>query len=49
MEYAVEDSGGMIPRFIQIGTGRKHRHRQHAGLISLILFSQNKESRLKLF
>jgi predicted lipoprotein len=44
-----------VPSFIEIGSGiqmlmgRNHRqpHRQHGDSISLLSFSQNKESRLK--
>jgi hypothetical protein len=53
MKYAVEmGSGAMIyiPSFIKIG-GRgftdKQAHRQHGDRINLLLFLQNKESRLK--
>jgi hypothetical protein len=44
------------PSFIKIGSGiqkligddtQTHKHRQHCDLISLLLFFQNKESRLK--
>jgi hypothetical protein len=57
MKYAVEmGSGAMIciPSLIKIGSdiqkliGGIHRHRQHGDLISLLLFFQNKESRLKM-
>jgi hypothetical protein len=50
-------SGAMIyiPSFMKIGLniqklirGNIQTHRQHGGLISLLLFFQNKESRLKL-
>jgi hypothetical protein len=56
MKYAVEmDSGAMIyiPSFVKIGLRIQklirgiHRHRQHGYCISLLLFLQNKESRLK--
>jgi hypothetical protein len=57
MEYAVEmGSGAMIyvPSFIMIGSGTQklvrgdtQTHRRHGGLISLLSFFQNKESRLK--
>jgi hypothetical protein len=56
MKYAVEmGSGAMIctPSFIKIGSaiqkltgGDSHTHRQNDNLISLLLFFQNKESRL---
>jgi hypothetical protein len=49
-DEAVEmGSGAMIhtPGFIKIGSGIQKRHRQHGDLISLYLFFQNKESRLK--
>jgi hypothetical protein len=57
MKYAVEiGSGAMIyiPSFIKIDSGiqkfigRIHRHSEHGDLISLHLFFQNKESRLKI-
>jgi hypothetical protein len=55
MKYAVEmGSGAMIPSSINIASGiRKliggntQTHRQHGDIISLLLFFQNKESRLK--
>jgi hypothetical protein len=54
MKYGVEmDSDAMIniPTFIKIGSGIQKLmvggiHRQHNDLISLLLFFQNKESRL---
>jgi hypothetical protein len=55
MKYAVEmGSGAMIyiPSFIKIGSGIQKLigriHRKHGDLISLLLFLQNKESRLKI-
>jgi hypothetical protein len=57
MKYAAEMGLGAmiyIPRFITIGsgiqkmiTGDTFTHRQHGDLLSLLLFFQNKESRLK--
>jgi hypothetical protein len=54
MKYAVDmGSGAMIyiPSFIKICSGIqkliRELHRQHGDLISLLLFSQNKESMLK--
>jgi hypothetical protein len=54
MKYAVKmGSGAMtyIPNFIKIGSGIQKFiggiHRQHGDRISLLLFAQNKESRLK--
>jgi hypothetical protein len=57
MKYAVE-MGSIavmyIPSFIKIGssiqilTGKIHRHKQQGNLISLLLFFQNRESRLKI-
>jgi hypothetical protein len=57
MKYAVEMASGAmiyIPSFIKTGSGihnliegDSQTHRQHGGLISLLLFFQNKESRLK--
>jgi hypothetical protein len=32
----------------KVGFGWAHSHRQHCDLISLLLFSQNKENRLKM-
>jgi hypothetical protein len=57
MKYAVESrSGAMIyvPNLIKIGSGIQklirgiHRQRQQSGLISLLLFFQKKENRLKM-
>jgi hypothetical protein len=57
MKYATEMGlGAMIyvPSFIKIGSGIQklirgiRRHRQHGDDISLLLFFQNKESRLKI-
>jgi hypothetical protein len=55
MKYAVEmGSCAMIyiPSVIKIGIGNQNslggNHRQHDDLISLILFFQNKESKLKI-
>jgi hypothetical protein len=55
MRYAVEmGSGAMIciPSFVKIGSGVRNlmggMHRQQGDLISLLLFFQNKESRLKM-
>jgi hypothetical protein len=56
MKYAVEiRSGAMIytSSFIEIGSSIQksivgiHSHRQHGDLICLLLFYQNKESRIK--
>jgi hypothetical protein len=59
MKYAIEmGSGAMIniPCFIKIGSviqkliGRDTKsHREHGDRISLLLYFQNKESRLKIF
>jgi hypothetical protein len=58
MKYAVEmGSGAMIyiPSFLEIGSGIQkwiegvtQTHRQQGDLISLLLFFQNKESKLKM-
>jgi hypothetical protein len=55
LKYAVEiDSGAMIyvPSFIKISSGIQkftgRGHRQHGDLISLLLFFQNKESRIEI-
>jgi hypothetical protein len=55
MKYAVKmGSGAMIhiPSFIKIGSGIQKLiggiHRQQRDLISLLLFFQNKESRVKI-
>jgi hypothetical protein len=56
MNYAFEIGPGAmiyIPNFIEIGSGigkilRGCTHRQHGDLLSLLLFSQNKESRVKI-
>jgi hypothetical protein len=57
MKYAVEmGSGGMIyiPRFIKFGSDIQklirwgYTHRQQDDVISVLLFFQNKESRLKV-
>jgi hypothetical protein len=57
MKYAVEMGSGVmiyIPSFIKIGSGihklirgDTQTHRQHGDLLSLLLFFQNTESRLK--
>jgi hypothetical protein len=53
MKYAVEmESGAMIypPSFMKIGSGIQRLmgiHRQQGDIISLLLFFQNKKSRLK--
>jgi hypothetical protein len=58
MNYAVEMGPGTmiyVPNFIKIGSGIQtlmgggdsQKHRQHGDRISLLLFFQNKESRLK--
>jgi hypothetical protein len=58
MAHAVEmGSGAMIhkPNFIKIGSGiqnligGKHTQRENGDCISLLLFFQNKEGRLKIF
>jgi hypothetical protein len=53
MKYAVEMGSGVMmcmPSFIMIGSSIQKVdmwiHRQHGDLISLLLFIQNKESRL---
>jgi hypothetical protein len=57
MKYAIEMGSGSliyIPNFIKIGSGIQklmgdtRRDRQHDDLISLLLFIQNKESKLKI-
>jgi hypothetical protein len=56
MKYAVEIGSGYMtwePSFVKIGSGiqtlvgDKQTHIEHGDLISLLLFFQNKESRLK--
>jgi hypothetical protein len=56
MKYAVETGSGALiylPSFIKYGSAiqkliKDGVHRQHGYLISLLLFFQNKESRLKI-
>jgi hypothetical protein len=59
LNYAVEMGSGAViyvPSFIKIGSGvqelirgiHRHTHGQQGDLISLLLFFQNKESRLKI-
>jgi hypothetical protein len=54
MEFAVEMGLGamiFIPSYVKIGSGIEKLiggHRQHGDLISLRLYFQNKESRLKI-
>jgi hypothetical protein len=52
MKYAVEMGSGariLIPNFINISSDiQKLIHRQHGDIISLLLFYQNKEGRLKI-
>jgi hypothetical protein len=52
MKYATEtDSDACIPSFIKIGSGiqklMRGIHRQHADHVTIFLFFQNKESKLK--
>jgi hypothetical protein len=59
MKYAVEMGSGVmmyIPSFVQIGSGLQtfvkgetQTHRQHGDFISLLLFFENKGSRLKMY
>jgi hypothetical protein len=54
MKYTVEVGSGAvmyIPSFArsEVYEGESHRHRQHCDLISLLLFFQYKESRLKMY
>jgi hypothetical protein len=54
MKYAVEMGAGVmtyIPSFMKIGSGIQKLtggiHRQHGDIISLLIFFQNKESRVR--
>jgi hypothetical protein len=60
VKYAIEMGSGVmiyIPSFIKIGSGIRKLmggggtqiHIQHGDLIILLLFFQNKESRLKIY